>query len=254
MIKRFSFVVFALTLTSCDRYAHELRPGKLAEVAHPTLQTYVWEQNYVLSVSNEAADHACLVLANLTAKVDGVSQQLTVAGGRTSGQHKGDFGPVDKTDSCDAATFAITRGKDVTRKSNLIEVTDGATTLKMEAPNVIVDFIWVNPPPTTAHPGDSIVVRVAPAVQRGTGKYDASNFLGASMDDGTENPGHTVSLTPRLQTDGSIAVDLPAGIHAGRFTFFLISSEESIAVLSCGASSCSAASEFTLSAPITVAR
>jgi hypothetical protein len=249
-----SLVFLAVSCASCDRYAHDLRPGKLAEVAHPTLQTYVWEQKYVLSVSNEAADHACLVLANLSAKVDGVPQQLTVAGGRTSGQHKGDFGPVDKTDYCEAATFAITRGKDVTKKSNVIEVTDGATTLKMEAPNVIVDFAWVKPPPSVAHPGDSIVVRVAPAVQRGTGKYDPSNFLVASMDDGTTNLGHTVLLTPRLQTDGSIAVDLPADLHAGPFTFFLISNEESIAVLSCGAASCTTASEFTLSAPVAIVR
>ncbi len=253
MIRQFFFVGL-LACASCDRYAHDLRPGKLAEVVQPSLQTYVWEQKYLLSVSNEATDHACLVLQNLSAKVDGVPQRLTGPGGRTSGQHKGDFGPVDKTDSCEAATFVIVRGKDVTKKSNVIEVSDGVTTLKMEIPNVLVEWTWTTPPPTVAHPGDSFSMRVAPAVQRGTGKYDASNFLVASMDDGTTNAGHNVSLTPRLQGDGSIAIDLPATVHAGRFTFLLISNQEMIPVLSCGAGFCSAASQFLLSAPITIAR
>ena len=212
------------------------------------------EQKYYLSISNEAKDRGCLVLQNLVVKVDGVPQRLTRPSGRSSGKTKGDFGPVDKTDSCDAATFVIVRGKDVTKKSNVVEVTDGATTIKMEIPNVLVEWTWATPPPTQSAPGKSISIRVAPAAQRGGGQNDPTNYLVASMDDGTTNAGHSVKLLPRPQGDGSIAVDIPDSVHAGAFTFYLVSDEEAVSVISCGASTCMAASEFVLTAPITIAR
>lgn len=238
---------------SCDHYAHGIRHGKLADVAQPSLQIYASEGSYVLSVSNEGRDHACLVLDGLSAKVDGAPQKLSASGGRRDGKSLGgwgNYGPVDKTDSCEDAVFGIARSKDIAKKSNVVEVTDGATTLKMEIPNVLVDPIWSMPPPANAKPGDTLHVQITPPTMVDLAGYTAENDLSVSA---SSNPTTSVKLDARQNADHTIDLALPKTMPAGSYTLSIAWGAHSIPVISCGAAYCSAGAQFVLTAPIAIA-
>lgn len=250
MLRRRVVLAFALVAASCNHYQHGERSGTLAEVAKPELVVYVVEGTPIVSVSNVAADGACLVMNGLTAKIDGVAQPLRFPGNRNDGTVKGHIGTIDKSDFCSSASFNVTRTSDTSKKTNVVEVSDGPTTLRAELPNIFSTPGFSTPPPSVAHPASTIHAVIAPPPPLGTAKYDAENWLVGSMK--MRGMSTDVKVPVHPDASGNVAIDVPGSLAPGSYVLYLASSERGIAAISCSFASCTGANEFVVEAPITV--
>jgi hypothetical protein len=239
--------------SACDHYRHELRPGTLAEVRATSLYLYEFESRWSLGIDNEGKDGACLQFSGLHVFVDGVAQTSIFGGGRYSGKNKFEVGPVDRTDSCHGAQVGVVIPDDPTRKSDVIDVTDGTRALHAEVPNVLATSTWLQPPPSIVRPGETFTVRIVPPVAVGKGQYDAGNLLAASI---YERPPSTknAKLAARLATSDTIELTVPASapeMAAGHL--ILVSTQDDVPALACTAESCSTSSKVVLEATIDLA-
>ncbi len=242
-----------LLLAACDKHAHGLRAGALSEVSAPELTVTTNDGATFLSVSNEAKDKACLQLKNLSATIDGVSQSLLFGGGRSDGAAKGSLRPAAGADFCTSAHFAIARTMDLDHATNVLEVTDGTTTLRAEIPNVTTSPVWKTPPPSEVRAGTTFHAAIFPPPVKGIGPYDAENLAVVSLHD-PKKPGSDIKLAARSTAEGSFDIDVPATVPAGPYTLYFASSESSVPPISCTAAACRSASEFVLRSPVVVAQ
>ncbi len=245
---RWLFFPAIALIASCNHYAHGTRNGALADVKNPELVVDVVNGKPTISVSNTAADDACLTLSGLTAKIDGAPQRLAYAGGRDDGTTKGSAGPVQKTDFCSSARFDVWRPADFSKKTNVIEIADGATTLRAEFPNIFAKPVWTTPPPKVVRRGETIHAVMSPPPTAGTAQYDAENFLVGSLKENGKSSDTKVAV--RGGPDGAVDIDVPQSLTLGLYTLYLASSERGIAAISCGFSHCVGANEFVIEAPI----
>ncbi len=238
--------------TGCrDRFAHGLRTGTLSQVGSTSIGVYFWEHQPVVTIANEASDGACLQLAGLHVTVDGVPQAVGSWGTRESGQHKGDFGPADRSDFCSGATVAVHVPSDPSRPSDTVEVSDGTLTLRAEFPNVFADTAWSKPPPATVHAGEAFRVRIVPEPPRGLGDNDALNYVAGVFKDDSGRERDLVVTTHKL-TDGEFELSVPPAAKPGVYQLSLVSAQGEIPAKSCSARECRGASEFVLTAPVHV--
>ncbi len=247
--KRGSTSLTFLLLLSCrDHFKHELRAGKLSEVATTTIRIYFVDDTPKLAIGNEATDGACLELKGLSATVNGVAQTFEFAGGRTSGQAKASWSPVNRTDLCDAARATVRVPDDPSRTADLIEIRDGAVTLRAEFPNVLAKTVFLGSGPFAGRPGEALTLRLQPEPVRGDAATDPANFLvgflGGKID---------TRLDARLSASGDVEVALPPNASPGVTTLRLISLQNSIRSKSCTASSCLAASRVVAEGRIIIA-
>ncbi|MGH7280198.1 MAG: hypothetical protein ACRELY_01625 [Polyangiaceae bacterium] len=250
MIRRFLPLIALLAVASCNHYAHGRRKGTLADVKSPELIIYVFDGKPTISVSNTAADDACLTLDGLTAKIDGAPQRLAFAGGRDDGKTKGNVGPVNKTDFCSFARFDVWRPADFSKKTNVIEIADGTKTLRAEFPNIFAKPVWTTPPRGVSRyePMHGVM---SPPPTAGTAQYDAENFLVGSIRGSGKSADTKVAV--HAGADGAVDIEIPQSLPGGLYTFYLASSERGIAPISCGFSHCVGANEFVIEAPIDIA-
>jgi hypothetical protein len=207
--------------------------------------------DWTLSIDNEARDGACLELTGLRVVADGAVQSVATPGGRSSGQTKGSIGPIDRTDSCVGAIAKLRVPSDPTRRSDIIEVTDGSTTLRAELPNVLSETTWVKPPPRRVRPGEKFEVRIAPALARGTEKYDPSNYISVSLF-GTTGP--DLKLTSRvLPGEDVVEITVPSSAQAlDRGRLILVSDQKEVAARACTAQRCVTSSRVVIEARVDI--
>jgi hypothetical protein len=251
MKSRLALVVLgALAATSCDEFAHKLRSGRLSEVQRPSITLSVWEHQPMIMIGNEARDGACLELHDLTLRIDGVPQTLTSLGSRESGQHKGDFGPVRRTDYCSGARASVVVPSDPARTADAIEVSDGTLALRAEFPNLFAKSVWSKPPPASARRGGTFRVAIAPEPPKGTGGNDASNYVLATLFN--DKLGPKIDLGVRAVSGSEFDLTVPAATLVGSYRLILASVQGQVEPKLCTASSCVASSELVLEAPIDV--
>ena len=243
-------VVFvALLEIGCDRYRHGLRPGTLSEVEVPTLTIFVVDpDHWKLAIGNEAKDGTCLEMGGLRVTIDGVAQTGTL-GGRNSGQTKGSFGPVDRTDWCESAFADLVVPDRPARLADVVEVTDGTATIRAEFPNVLSHTVWVKPPPRSARAGSTFEVRLQPALAVGTDADDLPHLVSVWFD----APGTSLKLESRILGGDRIAVTAPTTdtpLKGG--TLRLVSSQHSVAARSCTARSCMTWTQVVMESPVDV--
>ncbi len=240
--------VLLLALCGCDRFRHELRAGHLAEVAAPRIVLYRdANAKPMLSISNETAHGTCVVLSDLEVTIDGVRQTDVFTGGRSTGQTKGDFLPVQRTDWCDAAHLHIELPDEPSRTANEILVRDGSAELRAVFPNVLSETRWVTPPPASMKRASKATVRLWPPVQAGATATDKQNYLQATLG---QNPNFPLRLTTR--PDGAFDLEIPATTAPGKTVLRLGHVQSEIGATECSASHCSAAQQFVLSADIEI--
>lgn len=240
-------------LLGCDKHAHTLRTGALSEVNAPELTVTTSDGARFLSVGNEARDKACLQLTNLSATIDGVAQALLFGGGRSDGAVTGSLRPVAGADFCTGARFAIARTTDLDHATNVLEVTDGTTTLRAEIPNVTTAPVWKAPPPSEVRAGTTLHVAIFPPPVKGIGPYDAENLAVVSLHD-PKKPGGDIKLGARPTAEGSFDLDVPATVPSGPYILYFASSESAVPPISCTATACRSANEFVLRAPVVIAQ
>ncbi|MEO8797109.1 MAG: hypothetical protein ABI551_04425, partial [Polyangiaceae bacterium] len=205
-----------------------------------------------LSVGNEAKDKACLELTKLSATVDGVAQTRVFAGGRTDGTTKGSIGAAPGKDWCTSARFTIARTMDLDHSTNMLEVTDGTTTLHAEIPNMTTSPVWKTPPPAEVRAGTTFHIAIFPPPVKGIGSYDAENLAVVSIH--PTKAGADIKLAARSTAEGSFDIDVPPTVAGGPYTLYFASSESVVPPVSCTAAACRSASEFVLRAPVVVAQ
>ncbi|MEP7125079.1 MAG: hypothetical protein ABJE95_29385 [Byssovorax sp.] len=242
-------VLVGMLEIGCDRYRHGLRRGTLAEVELPTLSIFVVDQDHwKLAIGNEAKDGTCLEMRALRVTIDGVAQTSTM-GGRTSGQTKGSFGPVDRTDWCESAVADLVVPDRPARLADVVEVTDGTAAIRAEFPNVLSHAVWVKPPPRSARAGSTFEVRLQPALAVGSDADDPPNLVGVWFD----APGTSIKLESRFLGGDRIAVTAPStGTPRKGGTLRLVSTQHGVAARSCTARSCTTWTQVAIEYPLDV--